>query len=396
MPDYSKSKILLLGANGVKVNEANSFILPTTIGRAEFLADIKRKYRDYVIGKGKEQPYYSRIDSIGIENLTAVIITEQSCKDKNELNEFLKRTVDLFNNPVEKVIEINKKEIKEITIKRYTDTIRLLQKRINDPSTLFYNNSKLIIAWINTELKSNENKKNYLKALVAVIPVENLVRKIYQAELARLGELQQGIRDKQEKTHKQEENWIDYGEVITKYNELYSIYDKNKKVSVDLIVASFYSGIYFATWRVKELLYLKFRNYDKDKENYIDFQNKQFVLHIYKTEKEYGERRQKIPNAFMKLIKIFITGLKGDYLIENEKGEQSNYYELNNIIKRVYTVSASLLRNIYVTNLFNSGKLTTNSKIKAVALEMRNNPIQTLEYVKFNPSAVEQDTDYTF
>ena len=389
--DYSKTKLLLFGSNGAKVNEPNTFLLPTTTGRAEFLADIKRKYRDYLNGKGKIQSYYEAINKIGVENLTAIIIKEQPCKDKVEMVNFVRALTLLINKPIEAVISENKSELKPITLTRYMDTINLLQRKLGETSNIFYNNSKPVLSYINNELKSNETKKNYLKALVALIPSNNPVRSIYQNELMRIGSIQQAVRDTNEKSQVQADNWKNYSEVVDKYTNLYKLNMKNNLITPELIVGSFYSGLLFAPWRVKELLFLKWRNYDPKTENYIDFKNGVIVLHIYKTEKDYGECKQKIPKAFIKVLLQYTTKLKGDWLIENQNGGQTNYYELNKIIKTVYGVSASLLRNIYITNLWDTGKLKTNAQIKAVAHEMRNSPEQTLEYRKFNSSITEDD-----
>ena len=378
MVKYENAIIVSLGKPDHTVGESGTVLLPTTQTRAYFLADTRRKYREYINGKGKEQPFYELIKSIGVDNLTALVVDKIPCDSKDEMNILFNKFVTQVRQPAKLNIEQNKADIKPITLTRYEDNLNVLKKRMKTTNPLFYNDTKNVLDYIeNVSGWAKETQKNYLKALVAFIPDGVATKKIYQAALMRIGGETQEIRDKNEMSFNQSEKWVSYDLLLKRYYEL-----KSKGLSKDFIVASFYSGVYFAPYRVKELLYLKWKNCDTKTDNYIDFAKKVIVLNIYKTDQDYGRREQKIPAEFLKMLASYVKTLKGDYLIENENGGQSSYYELNKIIQSVYSVGASLIRNIYVSHLYEIGKLKTNTQMKKIAGEMRNSIEQMLQYRK--------------
>ena len=139
--------------------------------------------------------------------------------------------------------------------------------RLNTKQSLFYNGTEHVINYIENISKwSIETQKNYFKALVAFISSSSIKREIYQKELGKLIGIAQEQRDKNEKSISQIEHWINYDEIVKKYDKL-----RNNGVSLELVVSSFYCGIYFAPYWIMELENLKIQNIDKSKDNYIDF-----------------------------------------------------------------------------------------------------------------------------
>lgn len=368
--DYSQSKIILFFSKD-QTNQS-TFILTSTTTRALAIAELRRKYKQFLVGNSKGQEYYPIIDKIGIDNLEAKVIAEAKLSSKAELNEFLKETKAEIEKTEQDNIKENKTDLKEITIKRYEKTFVLLKTRYGSNNPFWFNEPLKVIEFIKNYQQTNEKgslstetQKNYYKALIAVIP-EGKSKEIYRTELMRLDNIAKSARDSNEMSLNQCEKWVDYSVLLQSFNDL-----KNQPLSTELVVASFYSGVYFAPWRVMELQHLKVRNYNPETDNYIDFKHKTFVLNIYKTFKDKGRIIQKIPAELYKMLVQF-TSLEGTFLLENQPNTMLTYYELNKIIKSIFGVSASLIRNIYVSHLWDIGKMKTNQQIKAVASQMRN------------------------
>ena len=103
---------------------------------------------------------------------------------------------------------------------------------------------------------------------------------------------------KQEKTPAQEEGMIEPEEVMS----IFQVLDANakhclKKQSIspsDLVeiqkwvMLALTGGIFQPPRRSVDFGMMKFRNYDKEKDNYIDIKNSKFVFQNYKTAKTYG------------------------------------------------------------------------------------------------------------
>ena len=380
MPNYENSKIVSIGLKDHTVGSPDSFLFATTTTKKALLVgDLRRKYKNYLLGIGREQPYYHIIDKLGPENLTSKLVAEKPCQNKAELNLWLIDTEKQLNDSTKELIQENKKDIKEITRVRYEANIDILKRRMEETNPLFYNDYKKVLTFIKESGWAGETQKNYLKALIALLPNTSQVKKYYKEALIETDNKTQGQRDLNEKSATQTDKWVDYPVLLQKYEEL-----KQKGISKKLILASFYSGVFFAPYRVKELLYMKVRNYRPTTDNYIDWEKREFVLNVYKTSADYGMIRQKIPDEFYEMLKEYVKKVKGDYLFGNSKGEQSSYYELNKEIKEVYGCGASLIRNIYITNLYKKSLLKSNKEMKEVAKEMRNSVQVMLEYRKLS------------
>ena len=378
MVNYALSKIAYFyGKNaptGFTVSSTHTY-------QSQVLAEIVRSYKNWVAGKGIKREYYDYITGIGLTNLHAMIFsTSSTITNKAELNTFKSNIDYKIFNPIIDVIKRIKPDISEITLKRYSANYTTLLKHFDEP--YFYVNIKQVIDYLNDKYSSDETKKNFYKALIATIYDVEDCKKQYQAELMRLSGIVTEQNDKNEMSLAQTKNWIPYPEIKMAFDALDFDYVETGVPTTELVIASFYSGKYFAPYRVMELLNLKFKNYSVS-DNWIDFKANAIVLNVYKTSSIYGQVIQKIPASFKNILKRYCVGHTTDYLLE-QNGKQYTYDLLNKALRTAIGCSANIARHSFVTYLHDTGKLKTNTQIKMVAKQMRNSFQQILEYRKFN------------
>jgi hypothetical protein len=140
-------------------------------------------------------------------------------------------------------------------------------------------------------------------------------------------------------TPKENENWKTYDEIEKIYEDMAKIVEpllKSKdlldktqlKTLQDFIILSLTSGYWITPRRSEDWCKMKINGYDKEKDNYIDFDKKVFVFNIYKTSKTYDEQEVEIPNKLRRMLKRYIK------LLGNNGSTPGMFYLWNgNIIK---------------------------------------------------------------
>ena len=415
MVNYKNSKVLSFGKLNHTYGGENTFLFPTTLSKSICRAYIMQKYKKINFGlipdDDKTKILYKNlqmIERIEPNNIYVYVVDENpNINNKTEFNQYFNFLQFMITTPIIDIIKQNKPNIQNSTLTRYTDNIIHLMKILDTNNRLFFFDTSNVLNYIkNVSNWSNETEKNYLKSIIAYIPQKNNSYTIYNTELLQLINIAQNQRDKNEKTKKQTAKWIDYKEILKRYDELFKNGIQNARgvlssktiqnISYELVVSSFYVGVYFAPYRVMELQHLKIQNINKNVDNYIDFENHTIVLNIYKTSRDYGKRIQHIPNKLYKILnKYKIELLKhypnATYLLSNDD-ILPTYYSICKVLENLFGCSPSLLRTIYVSNLHETGKLITNEQIKNTANEMRNSQTVLLSYRKIgNNENIDED-----
>lgn len=200
-------------------------------------------------------------------------------------------------------------------------------------------------------------------------------------------------QNKQEKTAKQSANWLDYSEIKdihSKYeaeaNPLLSAKgpatDAGKKALNKYMLLTMASGIYFPPRR-SEISDIKVRDYDPEKDNYIDLKKSKMVFNTYKTAKKYGREEVAITPAFKKILTKYLKKVPDqEYLLMKPNGTK---YSIQNITRELNTIfgkniSTSMLRHIYLSDLYKDvPKLT---QMIQTAQDMGHSVGEAMKYVK--------------
>lgn len=196
----------------------------------------------------------------------------------------------------------------------------------------------------------------------------------------------------QKKDGKFAENMISMKEVedILKAHETEAknLYKKNSFEMGDYqkiqnyIMLALMSGVYIAPRRSLDFV-MKYKDYDTEKDNYVDLKKKEFVFNVYKTKKTHGVQKIEIPKTLLAILKKWISILpeNQEYILFDGRGNAITppqiTHRLNAIFKK--KISTSMLRHIYLTNRFANVNL---KELNETAEAMGHSPTMALQYVK--------------
>jgi hypothetical protein len=285
-------------------------------------------------------------------------------------------------------LKTNNDKISQSSLDTYTKYIYKLYFSIYDFEDEFepYNfisNHRNFIAYIKNNIKNINSRKSYLAAII------NITKKFNEdKELKIINEYNNLMYDYQNeyenekkngsKNEKEKNNWLSYNEIKNIYDNMYKKYidyfnvvSLNKNMFDDLQNLIILSTYILQDPRRLELIYIKYKNYNKNEDNYYDKKNKCFVFNIYKTKKFYNKQIQKLNNNYIVLLNKFIN-LKyypeSDYIFNNINGSQLSKPLLNQKINKILGFKkghgASTLRKIITSHklqpLLELNKLATN------------------------------------
>ena len=148
------------------------------------------------------------------------------------------------------------------------------------------------------------------------------------------------------------------------------------------ILLTLTGGIYQAPRRSLDWK-MKIKNYDAEKDNYIDLKKKQFIFNTYKTAKFHGQQITEIPKPLLSILKKWISILPIDmeYLLFDNKTNPLTPSQITHRLNIIFNkpISTSMLRHIYLSSKFSNIDL---KELTDTAQAMGNSPMQALQYVK--------------
>jgi len=128
---------------------------------------------------------------------------------------------------------------------------------------------------------------------------------------------------------------------------------------------------------------MKVKNYDAEKDNYIDLKKKVFVFNNYKTHKFHGSQSEPIAKPLLTILKKWVAILPDDmeYLLFDNKGGALTPSQITHRLNIIFDkkISTSMLRHIFLTSKFANVNL---KDLTDTASAMGNTPLQALKYVK--------------
>jgi len=303
----------------------------------------------------------------------------------------------------------NKKQVSDSTIQAY---LRNLKKLNNDEEIKNLNFLKNVEAVQEKLVNYKENtKRNYLISIVSVLSMnekpmfKKLHDKYYALMMKKNEDIKKDVKPN-ELTVKQEENWLDWKDVVSKYNKLEEdvnlfstkkdLTDSEYNTLLSFAILSLY--IHQAPRRNKDyqiMLLTDKYNVDlpKDK-NYLDLDNKSFIFNDYKTASKYGTQHVAISDELWKALmkyfkhhpKVSVTkkgvSLKGleYFLVYKDNSPLDKVNSITRILNKVFdkAIGSSMLRHIYLTGKY--GKILEEQK--ADATHMAHSEAMQKDYIK--------------
>ena len=291
----------------------------------------------------------------------------------------------------------SKRKLSDGSVNTYFYLLKSVWKNVYGDKDIKYDdfNSDAIYDYV------KEHRPKTTISALCVVTENPRMRKLMEEELNKA----RAEKSKQEKTEKQEENWLSTSEIDSKFQEL------KKKVPAwyktddlqdvqQFILLALSGGIFINPRRSKDWFDFKIKNIDYEKDNYmvrekvlekgdeLQFspagkKDDVFVFNSYKGSGVKGQQIVRIPKELMKILKKWIAVNPTDYLLYDKNGSPLTAIKINQRFEKMFgrQASVNLLRHTHLTDKF----ADVNEKMKEIKKTMvgMGSSIQQFEtYVK--------------
>jgi hypothetical protein len=292
-------------------------------------------------------------------------------------------------NDLGEIISKNRPSLSESSKKTYISTLTNLYKKVYPEDDKIhiskFNNHEDFLNHLK-EVPKNK-RKSILSALVVVSSENEKYRKVMMEDIKEYADEQK----ENKKTENQEENWIEQEELKEiiklhedKANRLFKNKELNKGQMQDIqnyIILCLTSGIFVPPRRSLDYTMMKWRNYDRTKDNVYD--KKDFVFNVYKTAKFYKQNVEEVPLELRKILNKWLKINPTDYLLFDTTEKPLSPVKLNQRLNKIFNgkkISVNALRHSYLTDKYKD--LPSLKEMNETAEAMGHSVIQALEYVK--------------
>lgn len=281
-------------------------------------------------------------------------------------------------------IKILKPKVKDKTIETYLLNIKKISKELfnsTKPSVQYFKDIESIKDYISS-MKSLASQKNMVTSILVLIKSYNDVLSedtinLYNDYHKELSKKQENNYLDNNKTQREEENWITRNDIFNKINSLKNEIDTwNKKLSKRKLVDKTQQHLVLNLYTllpplrndyaiVKVVDDPLFENNEESIDasfNYINLATKKLLLCNYKTNKFYGIKKIDLPDALYDIIcswentKKQFFDLNHTFLLLNTTNASSmKHNTLTKYINKIFTpkkVSSTLLRKVYLSEKY--------------------------------------------
>ena len=319
---------------------------------------------------------------------------------------------------MDKLIELidEKRNVKASTLRAYKATIKKLTKDATDKEfknvdflKKFTKIKKLL------EEKKLSTRKNYIATILVMLRAyddkyEKLIEK-YTDYLNDISDKYNSEQDKQTKSIKEKENWVDMSELKTKVLKYYMkkiranginrkskkvLSKKEKRILKSYLVASLYlldpnnhpprRNIYATLKIIKAEDYNKLTDKEKKEHNWLWLKSRNNKKFIFNQQKNKTENEIKLSPAINSVVNLYLKYHDSDDFLLDSKNKQMSSNSLTKFLTSMFKqaigkkISSTMLRKIYVSSKFD---LPALKEMKDTAKKMGNTvPIQMKHYYK--------------
>jgi len=240
-------------------------------------------------------------------------------------------------------------------------------------------------------------RKTFLAALISVCSKPEPYR---EEMLKNIKEYRQEV-NKSELTDKLENSAIDQGELDETVSRLRANFEamaKKKSHRVadlmemqNYVILSLYYG-HIVPRRALDYVVMKYKDYNKDTENFVDFKKNKLVFNVYKTAKKngkelYGRQELDLPPSLKKILQKWIAVIPPeiDTLLFNSNLENLSAVTMNQRLTSMLGANKSInsLRHHYLTSKYKE-LMEANEQMAKEMAQMGSSTEQAKVYVKVN------------
>ena len=291
-----------------------------------------------------------------------------------------------FRNKIHSALQSQRPSLTSSSLRTYTSVLyNLHSKHLNqDHNNMewFSQNYKKILDYLNENIRKS-TRKSVLSALYVLTN-----RPEYHEQMIEdAKDINEEYRE-QRKTQKQEDNWISVQQIKDKYDKLFTqvqkIFQKRAigdvSAIMDYLLVAFLGGILMPPRRSLDYALLKWRNYDKNSDNY--YSRNKIYFNKYKTSNKYGLTAIDVPRELNAVLKKWLKINPSDYVLVSTHMNPLSSSQITRMLNKIFgkQVSVNMLRHIFLTNYYKDiPKLT---EMQNVASKMGHDVSTALEYVK--------------
>ena len=304
---------------------------------------------------------------------------------------------------IQELIKKERPTIKDSSLKAYAISLKKLNNNNEIKNLNYLKDDKEIFKIINNLALSTQ--RSYLTAILVILGAikkkefEKVLKK-YRDHLSKLNNDYNEFINKNEKTDKQDKNWVSL-KALNKVRNQYkreleerSILKKKTQLTraqLELLQKYVVASLYTLAAPVR-LDYGNMKIIDREKDNdgkrnflLVKGRNKKtFIFNDFKNKKSMGEREIKVNTKLNTILNIWLTHNTSDNFLLNSKGQIMNENALSKYIKKVFkptgkSVNLNLLRHVYISENID---LEAMKKQKALAESMMHSGDQQLDYAK--------------
>ena len=292
-------------------------------------------------------------------------------------------------------IKENRPNLSESSLKTYNSILTNLYKKVYPDKEIVlskFEDHKKFMAFLKD--MDGSKRKTYLTSLVVMCPD----CKEYKDAMMKDGQQFNAEKRLQQKTPKEEANWVEQEELATIFNDIETeakkLYKLNHPSASDIqkiqnyIILSLVSGKYISIRRSMDWTEMKISKYDKDNENYLDkTKSWKFYFNVYKTQKFLNDQEVALPPVLKKIITAWLKLLEkyypeNEYLLIDSKGHKLTPTKLTQRLNGIFGKKASIniLRHSFITDKYKN--MPALKELQEEATEMGHSLKEHLEYIK--------------
>jgi len=293
-----------------------------------------------------------------------------------------------FRQEIRDTLIANRPKLTEKSLSSYISTLYNIPKKV----TPDVNYDKITVKYFKQRVSKileylapipSHKRKTILSALYILVDVSKYQEKMNED----IADSQEYYKS-QQKSQKQEENWIEWPEVLKVHDTLAGnsirLFKKKNLTATDFNQLKHYILLSCFTQieprRVMDYSFMKIRNYDEETDNY--YNENEFVFNRYKTASTYGQVHISIPEYLTTLLNIWIEINDSDFMIPTNKGTRTIESSITKMFNKIFNknISANMLRHSYLTHIY--GSIPGINEMEERAKAMGHSVSQALEYVK--------------
>lgn len=219
---------------------------------------------------------------------------------------------------------------------------------------------------------------------------------VYHDFMMKISNQESNEISKNQKSERQEKNWVTMDEIQTTFNEIEKIakpYLLSKEPLTGLalqtvqqyVILALTSGLFISPRRSSDWTEMKINGIPKNKKDITDYNyisGNTFHFIKYKTAQTYGEQTVEIPKKLKTIISKWKKLNPYEYMLVNTDGTQMSVVRLSQVLNKIFEkqVSTTLLRHIYISDKLQG--MPNLQERQDIAENMGHSVMMQLEYAK--------------